>query len=313
MPPGANIVEKAVQPSTFLNQPLIGILLLIISVWFLSALDASGKWVMAAGVPLLIFCWFRYLIHFILLFCLASPARGLQIFKSRTPRMQILRAGSMLMATLCFFTTLTYMHQAEATAIIFIAPLLMLTVAPWLLKEKTRRSRWIAAAVGFVGVLLVIRPGAGLHPIGVLAGLATAVLFATQHLATRLVARDDALTTSLWSSGLGALTLSFAMPFVLPAAWPVLSQIGWLNWLVMLSTGISGGMGHFLQSIAYRKAPASLLAPFIYFQLTGAVTIGWLVWGHFPDPVTWTGILILISSGVFNSFYEWRTSRQARF
>lgn len=294
------------------TQPVSGILFLLASVFSLSALDASGKWVMAAGVPLFVFCWFRYLSHFVLMTGIVVPARGWKIFKSHQPRLQLLRACAMLCATLSFFTTLSYLHQAEATAIIFISPLLMLSVAPWLLKEAPQRSRWIAAGIGLIGILIVVRPDAGLHPVGVAAGLLTACLFATQHLATRLVARDDPFTTGLWSSGFGMVSLGILMPFLLPLSWPHLRDMPLVYWIVMFSTGVTGGMGHLLQTAAYRQAPASVLAPFIYLQMLSAVTIGWLIWGHFPDRVTWLGIAIICGSGIVNSIVEWRRANSVR-
>ncbi len=294
------------------SRPMLGILFLLASVFSLSALDASGKWVMAAGVPLFVFCWFRYLSHFVLMTGYAVPVRGWKIFKSHQPRLQLLRACAMLCATLSFFTTLSYLHQAEATAIIFISPLLMLSVAPWLLKEAPQRSRWIAAGIGLIGIMIVVRPDAGLHPLGVAAGLLTACLFATQHLATRLVARDDAFTTGLWSSGFGMISLGMLMPFLLPLAWPDMRDMPVIYWIVMLSTGVTGGMGHLLQTVAYRQAPASVLAPFIYLQMLSAVSIGWLIWDHFPDRVTWLGIAIICGSGIVNSIVEWRRAISMR-
>ncbi len=300
---------SAAQPLSPPNSPLAGILLLLASVFALATLDASGKWVMAAGVPLLVFCWFRYLVHFVLICAVAIPGRGLTVFQTNHPKKQIIRALAMLSATLTFFTTLKYLHQAEATAIIFISPLLMLAIAPWLLKEPPKRSRWFAAAFGLLGVMIVIRPTAGLPTAGVIAGLLTACLFATQHLLTRLVASDHAYTTSLWSSGLGTLALTLALPWTLDAALPILTEMHASYWLLMLSTGITGGTGHLLQSMAYRRAPASTLAPFIYMQMIAAVTMGWLFWGHFPDGVTWIGILVICSSGVLNSLNEWKQNK----
>ena len=300
---------SAAQPLSPPNSPLTGILLLLASVFALATLDASGKWVMAAGVPLLVFCWFRYLVHFVLICAVAISGRGLTVFQTNHPKKQIIRALAMLSATLTFFTTLKYLHQAEATAIIFISPLLMLAIAPWLLKEPPKRSRWFAAAFGLLGVMIVIRPTAGLPTAGVIAGLLTACLFATQHLLTRLVASDHAYTTSLWSSGLGTLALTLALPWTLDAALPILTEMHAGYWLLMLSTGITGGTGHLLQSMAYRRAPASTLAPFIYMQMIAAVTMGWLFWGHFPDGVTWIGILVICSSGVLNSLNEWKQNK----
>ena len=289
---------------------LSGILLILASVFALATLDASGKWVMAAGVPLLVFCWFRYFVHFLLIASVAIPTRGLSIFQAKHQKLQILRACAMLCATLSFFTTLKYLHQAEATAIIFVSPLLMLAIAPWLLKEPPRGSRWVAAAFGLIGVLIVIRPSAGLHPFGVIAGLMTACLFAAQHLLTRMVATDHAYTTSLWSSAIGTLVLTIALPWTLSTALPVLRELAVTNWALMLSTGLTGGAGHLLQTMAYRRAPASTLAPFIYMQMIAAVTMGWLFWGHFPDALTWVGITVICASGILNSLNEWKRSRR---
>lgn len=212
----------------------------------------------------------------------------------------------MLSATISFFTTLSFLHQAEATAIVFMSPLIILLIAPLILKEPAQSSRWIAALAGFVGLLIIIRPSAGLPLIGVMTGLLTAVLFACQHIATRKLASDDPFTTLLWSGLIGVLTLSISLPFVLPQSWPLLKQFEPITWLIMLSSGINGGIGQMLQIVAYRRAPASLLAPFLYLHITAAATIGWLVWGHLPDPITWCGIAIISVSGMVNAVVEWR-------
>jgi drug/metabolite transporter (DMT)-like permease len=297
-------------PSSARQRPLVGIALLMLSLLCLTTLDASGKWVMGTGVSLLILVWFRYLVHIFLVLSVVLPTKGLSVFRSQAPRLQCLRAAAMLGATLTFFTSLSYLPQAEATAIIFISPLIMLSVAPWILKEPIRKTRWVAAGVGFIGVLLVIRPSSGLPLMGVITGLLTACLFATQHLTTRMVAKDDPFTTLVWSGGLGTLALAFTLPFILPTAWPILTSMPTPVWAVMLSTGITGGVGHLLQIQAYRFAPASLLAPFIYLQMTVAASMGWLIWSHFPDATTWLGIGIICASGVANSLIEWYRSRQ---
>ncbi|KDC11700.1 EamA-like transporter family protein, partial [Bordetella bronchiseptica E012] len=243
---------------------------MILSMWTLSGLDASGKWVMAAGVPLLVLCWVRYLVHLVLVLTLVLPARGLRILRATRPREQIVRGAAMFCATLLFFTTLSYLPQAEATAINFLAPLIVLSIAPWVLKEPPRLSRWVAAGVAFLGVLIVIRPDGGLHPLGVMFGLLTACCFAAQYIATRKVAGDDPYTSLIWSGAVGALCLTAALPLILPPALPVLRELSLGNWLLLLSTGVSGALGHLLQIGAYRNAAASTLAPFRVFRHGGA-------------------------------------------
>ncbi len=307
MTPADNGRPRASAPAA--RGPMIGVLLLVLSMWTLSCLDASGKWVMSAGVPLLVLSWFRYAIHLVLVLALVLPARGLRVLRSTKPREQLIRGGSMFLATLMFFTTLSYIPQAEATAINFLAPLLVLSLAPWILKEPARLSRFVAAGIAFAGVLIVIRPGGGLHPLGTIFGLLTACCFTAQFIATRRVAGDDPFTSLIWSGAVGTVCLTLTLPFILPPALPVLQALSPLDWAVLISTGITGGVGHLFQIAAYRRAPASTLAPFIYLQILSATSVGWLIWGHFPDPLTWLGIAIICASGIGIGLIEWRRGR----
>src|SRR5690606_14150044 len=287
------------------TRPVAGIVLLILSTVALSCLDASGKWVMAVGVPLWFLCWVRYVVHLALVLGLVLPRRGLSILRSTRPREQFLRGAAMLCATASFFTTLSYMPQAEATAINFLAPLLVLALAPWVLKEPARRSRWVAAGVAFCGVLIIVRPSGGLDPVGVAFGLLTACFFTAQFIATRRIAGDDPYTSLIWSGAVGAIVLTLMLPLILPPARPMLRELSLVNWMLLISTGFSGALGHLLQIGAYRNAPASTLAPFVYLQIVSATTVGWLAWGHFPDALTWLGIAIICTSGVVTGLLEW--------
>ncbi|MGE4370033.1 MAG: DMT family transporter [Burkholderiaceae bacterium] len=293
-------------PAYGATRPMAGIGILILSSWALSTLDASGKWVMAGGVSLVMLCWFRYVVHLVLVLALVLPARGTRVLRSVRPRAQIIRGGTMLAATMFFFTTLHYLPQAEATAINFLAPLIMLALAPWVLKEPARVSRWVAAGVGFLGVLIIIRPDAGLHPVGTALGLFTAFLFAGQFIATRKVAVDDPLTTLVWSGAVGSVALTLMIPFVWNDVMAVIPTLDAFHWLILLSTGFWGAFGHLMQIQAYRFAPASMLAPFLYLQIVAAASLGWFIWGQFPDAFTWLGIAVICASGISIGFIEWR-------
>ncbi len=290
--------------------PIAGIIALVLSTWALSGLDSSGKWVMGVGVPLLFLCWVRYVVHLALVLALVLPSRGLRALRSLRTRDQILRGAIMLAATLSFFTTLRHLPQAEATAINFLAPLIVLALAPWVLREPPRMSRWIAAGAGFAGVLIIIRPSSGLDPVGTMFGLITAFIFAGQYIATRRVAIDDPFTTLIWSGAVGSVCLTLALPVILPPALPALASLTAAQWAVLLSTGFWGCVGHLLQIQAYRNASASMLAPFIYFQIISASTLGWLIWGQFPDALTWLGIAIICASGITIGVVEWRAGRK---
>ena len=265
---------------------------------------------MAVGVSLLFMVWVRYAVHLVLVFSLIAPSRGLKVLRSVHLPNQILRGLLMLLATLSFFMTLSRLPQAEATSINFLAPLIMLATAPWLLKEPPRLSRWIAAGVGFIGVLIIIRPGGGLDPLGVAFGLLTACLFAAQFIATRRVAVDDPFTTLMWSGLVGTLCLTVALPFILPSALPALKTLSPAQWLILASTGFFGALGHLFQIQAYRYSPASMLSPFLYLQIVAATTYGWLIWRQIPDAITWVGIGIVCLSGMGIALYEWHSARK---
>jgi drug/metabolite transporter (DMT)-like permease len=287
-----------------------GIGLLMSSMWVLPLLDASGKWLLGHGVSVIFLSWVRYAMHLLIMLAAIVPGRGIKVLKSQRPRDQMLRGASMLTSTLMFFTSLHYLPQAEATSISFLAPLLLLLIAPLVLKEPARISRWAAAGCAFVGVLIIIRPGSGLDPVGVTIGLLGAFCFTSQYIFTRRVAGDDPYTTIIWSGAVGTALLTPVL-FLVPAAdWAVLSNMGPGAWFLLCSTGLTGALGHLLQIGAYRNAPASALAPFTYFSVISASIVGWIVSGHFPDKVTWIGIGVIFLSGVGTGIYEWRGPRR---
>lgn len=300
------------RPSPPPGRPLAAILCILACHWAISTLDASGKWVMSTGVSLLFLCWVRYSVHLVLVSTLVVPGRGWRVLRSHNIKAQIARGASMLLATGMFFTTLSYLPLAEATSINFLAPLIVLALSPWLLGEPRYRSRWLAALVAFGGMLIVVRPGSGLDPLGVVFGLLTALCFTLQYITTRRVASDDPLTTLVWSGAVGTIVLTLALPAILPPMLDTLVELTALQWLVLCSTGVSGALGHLFQINAFRMAPASLLAPFMYAQIIAASTIGWLVWGYFSDTTTWAGIGVICASGIIIAIVEWHRTRGQR-
>ncbi|WP_407932631.1 DMT family transporter [Castellaniella denitrificans] len=307
-------VNTSPPPGPAARQTLTGVLLLIVSMWALSGLDASGKYLMGAdiGAPLFVVCLLRYGVHTALTLFTIIPARGWKALRCSQPRAQVTRGLSMLAATMLFFTTLHYLPLGQATAINFLAPLIVLAIAPWALKEPPFLSRWIAAGIGLLGVLVVVRPGSGLDPTGTLFGLMTACALASQYLSSRRVAVDDPYTTLIWSGAVGSMVMVLALPFYWRDLAALAMRLSATQWLVLLGTGFWGCLGHFLQIQAYRRAPASLLAPFVYFQIVSAAALGWLIWGQFPDPVSWLGIAVVCASGITIGLIEWRRNRARR-
>lgn len=291
------------------HRPFVGIAVLILSTWALSSLDAGAKWLMQFGLSLAVLSWVRYLIHALLVLAFTLPSRGTGIFKSKQMTFQILRGALVLTATLTFFSALSYLPQAEATAINFLAPLLVLCLAPFFLKEPSRVHRWIAALCGFIGVLIIVRPGSGLHPLGVTFGLITAGIFSLQYIVTRKLAEDDVMTTLLWTGIVGTVLSTVLLFFYLDDLVRIMATYHWVDWTIIASTGVFGTLGHWLQIKAYQNAPASLLAPFVYLQIVAATTLGWLIWRQFPDALSWLGIAIVCGSGVVVSVIEWRNNQ----
>lgn len=283
-----------------------GILLHIFGLWLLSTLDASGKWLVLAGVPVLTVAWVRYAVHFALMTVVVLPSRGKTIFKTQSLLRQFTRGLLMIATTVLFFSVLGRLPLAEATAINFLAPLLLMAMAPWLLQEAHRLHRWLGVLVGFVGMLIVVRPGAQLDFVGMMLGLLTALAFAFFQIATRRVAHDDPLTTNYYGGLFGTIALTLALPWMGGA--PTLSP--W-QWLLLISTGFSGFLGHWLQIAAYSKSPATLLAPFSYLQIVAATLLGWMVFDQLPDPISVIGIALICLAGLGVALVEARRARRA--
>ncbi len=290
-------------------RPLLAIVLLVVSTWALSTQEASGKWVMQMGLPLFVVMFVRYAVHVVLVLTITLPKMGTRVFRSHHYAMQIIRGSTSLFAILTIFMALSYLPQAETTAIFFLAPLLVLCIAPWFLAEPSRWYRWLAAFVGFVGVMVIVRPGAGLHPVGVIYALIGACVIAVQFLCTRKLAADHSMTTLLWTGLVGLLGGLILIPFKWHEGVAVLSDFAPWQWLLLFNIGICGTFGHLLQIKAYQHAPASLLAPFNYLQILSAAVLGLLIWGDFPDAWAWLGILIVCASGIVVTIVEWRNNQ----
>ncbi|WP_298929053.1 DMT family transporter [uncultured Ramlibacter sp.] len=284
------------------------ILLHIAGLWLLSTLDASGKLLVLAGVPVLVVTWFRYVVHTVLMSAILLPTRGKALLRTRSLPRQLLRGVLMIATSVLFFTLLGRAPLAEATAMNFMAPLFVMALAPWLLGESHRRHRWIGVAVGFAGMLVVVRPGGQLDGPGVALGLACALCFALFQLATRRVAHDDALTTNYYGGLSGSVALTLGLPFY----WQLPPLEVW-QWVLLVSTGLTGFFGHWMQAAAYKRAPATLLAPFSYLQILSATALGWAVFGQLPDRVTALGIALICAAGLGVALVEgWLARRQSR-
>ncbi len=270
---------------------LIGIGLMMSTVFCFVVMDAMAKYLLREHpVPQVV--WGRYAFHLVAMVVVLAPGRKLSLRTNRLG-LQLFRSMVLLLATVLFFTALSYLPLADASALIYVSPLLVTALSVPILHEHVGPRRWAAVVVGFVGILVIVRPGAGvMHPAAFLV-LGTALCFAAYQIATRaLSATENAFTTLFYSALLGAVGTTLAVPFFWTPPSPA-------AWALMAGTGLLGAFGHFLMIKAHERAPASVLTPYIYTQLIWAAIFGYLVFADFPDAWTIAGAAIITSAGLF--------------
>lgn len=284
-------MSTASTPLSGVNQPLRGIALIVLATFLFSSHDTLSKYL--SGIyPILMVVWVRYVVHTLLMACIFMPSAGLRVMRTRKPLLQVLRASFLLGTSLFFTSGLMYIPLAEATAVNFLAPLLVTALSVPLLKEHVSRGQWAAVLVGFVGVLIIVHPGGELFRPAVLLPLCSAFCFACYQLLTRLVAAHDSPTTSNFFAG---LFNSLVMTAMLPFFW---QPPEWRHVPLMLALGTCGMVAHLLLTQAFRFAAPALLAPFGYCQIVFAGLLGYLIFDHAPSPLAQVGITVICLSGL---------------
>ncbi|HEY6028455.1 MAG TPA: DMT family transporter [Pseudolabrys sp.] len=280
------------------RQRLIGIALMCGAVATFSCLDTTGKYLLHHMHPLQV-VWVRYTGAFLLALLFLNPVTRPGMLVTRRPWLQVGRSALLLLSTALNFFALQFLQLDEALSILFSTPFIVAVLCGPLLGEWVGWRRWIAIGVGFLGVLLVARPGfGGLHPAALLS-LGSAVCYSLYSISTRVLARSDSSETTLFYSNLvGALAMLPIVPFVwsMPSSWFII--------LLMVVIGAFGSFGHYLLIRGHRLAPASVLAPFIYTQLVWTTALGFLVFGDVPHRWTIVGGLIVVGSGLYLLYRE---------
>jgi drug/metabolite transporter (DMT)-like permease len=271
---------------------LHGILLAACASASFAVLDAIVKY-LTHIYPSPMVAWARYAFHVGVMAVLLAPRWGRRLVLTRRPLLQVARGVCLGMSSITFFAALARMPQAEATAIIAIAPILVTVVSVRWLGERAPRGTWVALAVSFGGVLLIIRPGSALFGAPALLPLAAAV-FATGYtlLTRRLAGVDDGVATLF----IGALVATLLLSGLVPVYWTP-PQSGWHVALLVLA-GAVGAAGHLLLVRAYERADATTLAPYTYMHTVAALFAGWLVFDAFPDSVSLLGMAMIVTTGV---------------
>jgi drug/metabolite transporter (DMT)-like permease len=286
-------------PLSGANQPLRGILLVVLATFLFAGHDALSKY-LGGLYPVIMVVWARYLVHTLLMAAIFVPQAGFRVLRTRRPLLQVLRALSLLSTSLLFTAGLQYIPLAEATAVNFLAPVLVTALSAPLLKEQVSLGQWAAVVLGFIGVLVVVHPGGRLFTPAILFPLGSALGFCFYQLLTRKLAAHDSPTTSNFFAGLcNTLVMSALVPFF----WQLPSPG---HGLLMLALGGAGMTAHLFLTQAFRLAAPALLAPFGYCQIVFAGLLGFLLFAHSPDATTLAGISIICLSGLAAAWLQRR-------
>jgi drug/metabolite transporter (DMT)-like permease len=298
--PPAETVHDDVAETGGRHPHIIGIMLIVAALLLINCSDAIAKLVITE-IPVFQLALFQAAAMVCAVPVLARTRRFTRLIKTRRPWLQLLRSACQFGSALCFYFGLSRLPLPDVIAIIMVGPLMVTALAALVLRERVGMRRWVACAFGLIGALIVVRPGfegmgwPALLPIGAVA------FFSVYVVCTRLTAPYEHTGTMMfWGAIVGLVALAVAAPFY----WVPPSPLVWLGLacVAVMSAGSNG-----LTIRAYAHAPASLLAPFAYIEIVGGTILGYLIWRHFPDGMTWVGIAVIVSSGL----YVWHRERVA--
>ncbi len=262
-------------------------------------LDATAKYLSQSyDTPQIV--WARFAGHFVLAVVMLAPRYRARPWRSNRPGLQILRAMFLLGATAANFAALRHLQLAETGSIFFVLPLVVGALSVPLLGERVGPRRWAAIVIGFLGVMVIMRPGLGLTHWAVFLSLISVLCVAVYQITTRKLAGiDGSLTTQVYTALVGFLVVTPFAPFY----WTTPDLAGGV---LMIAMGLLGGVGHYLLILAHRLAPAPILAPFFYPQIIWMTLLGYVLFGDLPDRWTVAGAGIVIASGLYLLYRERR-------
>jgi drug/metabolite transporter (DMT)-like permease len=285
------------------RQRLTGIAFICGTVLFFACLDTTAKY-LNHYMDTVQVVWARYTGGFLLALIMSNPISRPALMATSRPWMQIGRSMLLLGSTLFNFLALRWLQLDQTTAIMFSTPFLVAVLSGPLLGEWVGWRRWGAIGVGFLGVLLVTRPGyGGIHPAALLCVLSV-ICYGLYMISTRALARTDSSETTLFYSNMvGVVLMSVAIPFF----WSTPHDPFIIG--LMVVSGALGSIGHYLLIIAHRLAPPAALAPFLYTQLVWVIALGFLVFGDLPNHWTLAGAAVVVASGLYLLHRERKVGR----
>jgi drug/metabolite transporter (DMT)-like permease len=294
--PHANCHNASVLDTS--HNPLKGIGLILVAMAILPMIDVCAKFLGQQGIPVLQMVWARFFFGALFSMPFALQAIGAGALVPINLAANAGRAFFLMLGTAFFFLALKSLPIADTLAIYFVQPILITALSPLILGEHVGIRRWITVCIGFVGVLIIIRPGFQELNIGVLYALGAGTTSAFYILLTRhMTGRAKAMVATFQTSAIGAIVLTAALPlsYAVPTAY---------QWTLLILLGTIAIAGHFLITRAYDFAEASMLAPFNYTEMIIAVIVGWYFFGDLPDKWTIIGVSILIGCAIYISWRE---------
>ena len=267
---------------------------MLVTRFFFVALDANAKYLMQY-YPVVQVIWARFFFHtlIVLLVIVATRKNFLNTLSSRRPALQAGRSTLMLLTNGLFFYSISTVELATATTIMFLSPIFVTLLAIPLLGESVGIRRWTGVLTGFIGALIIVRPGMSAFDSTMLVLLSAALSHGFYQIFTRQIrAYDDSLTSLFYTGAVGVVVMSAVVPF--HWQWPAL-----VHWPMFLLIGVLGSIGHFCLIRALRAAPASVVSPFAYTTLIWATGFSYFLFGELPDSWVYGGGALIIGSGLY--------------
>jgi drug/metabolite transporter (DMT)-like permease len=285
----------------------IGVVYILSAVFCFSLIDTITQYVVMF-VPTFMALFVRYMLQTIMTSSILLPIHGRRLLRTNKLSLQILRGILIIISTTLAFKSLKVVPVGEFTAILMMTPMLVTFLAVFFLGEQPRKSSWLFVAGGFIGMLFIVRPGGeagglgwdALWPIGC---LMSSALF--QLLSSYLGRSEKPVTTHFYSTIVGMIGACL----IVPSSWTLVEDL--YLWGLMTVMGIMGALGHFLLSLAYQKAPATTLMPYVYCQVGFSVLGGWIGFQHVPDHWALIGIGLIALSGLANALEMMRHKQQS--
>jgi drug/metabolite transporter (DMT)-like permease len=269
----------------------------------LSSLDATAKY-LVRDHSLFLIVWARYAGQMLVVTPWAWHRAGPGFWRTRRLRLHLVRSACLVVATICFFGGLRYLPLAEGSAITFLAPIFIVVLSRPMLGERPTPARWTASVVGFLGILIMLRPGSAVFHPAVLLLLTTALTNGLYQILTRKLLGEDPRTMLFYSALVGTVAMTLALPwgFSTQALTPRTTTL-------FLLLGLLAGLGPWSVIGAFLRAPASMLTPYTYLQMVWSTAYGYAIFGHLPDGWSALGMAVIVASGLLLALQERRRVR----